>query len=111
MLVVFIHHSLFSRAALLQYPPVSDSWSKRDTKIWAGIASYRDKRCGWTLFNMFSKAAHPERVFAGVVQQNLEEDVGCLETYCELMGKNVRHFPVKSRCKSGSGCTFRSSVT
>lgn len=55
---------------------------------------------------MFSKAAYPERVFAGVVQQNLEEDVGCLETYCQLMGEEVRHFPLGSRRKSEGGCTF-----
>lgn len=78
----FVKTLLFSR---VQYPPVSDSWSRSDATVWAGIASFRDKRCGQTLFNMFSKAAHPERVTAGVVQQNEEGDPSCLERYCELM--------------------------
>ncbi|CAN0069630.1 unnamed protein product, partial [Discosporangium mesarthrocarpum] len=69
----------------LQYPPQSNSWKQAETTIWAGIASYRDPRCGKTLFNMFSKATHPQRVFAGVVQQNLESDLGCMESYCDLM--------------------------
>ncbi|CAM9714604.1 unnamed protein product, partial [Ascophyllum nodosum] len=83
-----------------QHPPVSDSWAKKDTKIWTGIASFRDSRCGRTLFNMFTKADNPRRVVAGVVQQNLEGDLGCLESYCELMGK-----------KSGTrACPFRENI-
>ncbi|CAM9986555.1 unnamed protein product, partial [Phaeothamnion confervicola] len=67
------------------YPPKTDSWADNATSLWVGIASFRDARCGKTLFNMYSKASHPERIFAGVVQQNEPGDVGCLERYCELM--------------------------
>lgn len=32
---------------------------------------------------MFSKAAYPERITAGVVQQNEEEDESCMKSYCD----------------------------
>ena len=72
-----------------QYPPETDSWRRSDTALWAGIASFRDARCGATLFNLFSKADYPDRVTAGVVQQNLEGDEGCLSKYCKLMEEKV----------------------
>lgn len=72
-----------------QFAPKSKSWAKSDTKLWAGIASFRDYRCGQTLFNMFSKAEHPERITAGVVQQNEEGDESCLLSYCRLMEEKV----------------------
>lgn len=73
-----------------QFAPESKSWGESDTTLWAGIASFRDFRCGQTLFNMFSKAEHPERITAGVVQQNEEGDEGCLSSYCRLMDEKVR---------------------
>lgn len=72
-----------------QFPPTSESWKNTDTKLWAGIASFRDNRCGLTLFNMFSKAAYPARITAGVVQQNESGDMACLTTYCNLMRQEV----------------------
>ena len=72
-----------------QFAPESKSWEESDTKLWAGIASFRDSRCGRTLFNMFSKAEHPERITAGVVQQNEERDESCLSSYCKLMEDKV----------------------
>lgn len=68
-------------------PPVSDSWRHADTTLFVSIASFRDKLCPRTLFNMFSKAKYPDRIRIGVVQQNAPEDVDCLEGYCELMRK------------------------
>lgn len=38
-------------------------------KIFVAIASFRDPELGPTLHDMFTKAAHPERIFAGVCQQ------------------------------------------
>lgn len=73
----------------MQYPPASDSWKRSDTKLWAGIASFRDSLCGQTLFNMFSKAAFPERITAGVVQQNEEEDESCMKAYCDHWTKVI----------------------
>ena len=48
-----------------------------DTKtetIFVSIASYRDTECPATLADLFAKAAHPERVFAGVLWQVAPED-------------------------------------
>jgi len=54
------------------------------------IASFRDKLCPVTLFNLYTKAAQPSRIFAGVVQQNTKEDPDCLFEYCRLVtGKNT----------------------
>lgn len=72
-----------------QFAPESKSWGQSDTKLWAGIASFRDSRCGQTLFNMFSKAEHPDRITAGVVQQNQEGDESCISSYCRLMDDKV----------------------
>lgn len=54
-------------------------------KLYISISSFRDKLCPITLKNLFTKAKFPERVYPGVVEQNAEGDVPCLETYCELM--------------------------
>ena len=66
------------------YPPKTNSWKSNSTTLFVMIASFRDKLCPVTLYNMFSKAAHPDRLFVGVVQQNLENDVDCLAEYCRL---------------------------
>lgn len=67
------------------YPPDS-SWSDENATLWVGIAAFRDPRCGKTLYNMFTKAAFPNRIHIGLVQQNQEGDDDCLEIYCTLMG-------------------------
>lgn len=47
-------------------------------RIFVNIASYRDTECQWTLKDMFAKARHPERIFAGVVWQFVpDEDQAC----------------------------------
>ncbi|CAM9466861.1 unnamed protein product, partial [Hapterophycus canaliculatus] len=101
------------------YPPESDSWSLSDTTLWTGIASYRDPQCGLTLFNLFSKATFPERVTAGVVQQNLEGDEECLSTYCELMDEKVGRGPSRTADASAlpkllttgeKDCPFRDNI-
>lgn len=38
--------------------------------IFVSIASYRDQACKRTIADLFAKAAHPERITVGVVQQN-----------------------------------------
>lgn len=82
------------------FPPKSDSWKKKDTTLFLMIASFRDKLCPVTLYNLFTKAAYPERIRVGVVQQNAEDDVDCLEEYCRLQAtKNSR-----------SDCPFKANV-
>jgi hypothetical protein len=49
----------------------SSSGSKGGSQphIFVSIAAFRDEECQWTLRDLFLQAAHPERVFAGVVWQ------------------------------------------
>ncbi len=52
-------------------------FSKRPT-IFVQIASYRDSECQWTVKDLFEKAAHPERIFVGIMwQYDEEEDKDC----------------------------------
>jgi hypothetical protein len=60
--------------------PFDRRWSKRtlypvrnDSSIFLSIASYRDHRLENTLKEAFGKAAHPGKLFAGVVMQNCRE--------------------------------------
>lgn len=47
-------------------------------RIFVQIPSYRDRECQWTLRDMFERARHPERVFAGVCwQTEPAEDEDC----------------------------------
>ncbi|MBF0311340.1 MAG: hypothetical protein HQL56_17630 [Magnetococcales bacterium] len=43
-------------------------------RIFVSIASYRDTECFPTLSDLFDKAAHPERIFVGVLRQLAPED-------------------------------------
>ena len=47
---------------------------------------------------MFTKAKHPERVFAGIVQQNADGDEDCLAGLCAKLG-----FPLEP---SSDGLSF-----
>jgi hypothetical protein len=50
------------------------------------IASHRDPLCPKTLYNMYTKAASPEKIFVRILQQRDPEiDIDCLTGYCELM--------------------------
>ncbi|MFW0777203.1 MAG: GlcNAc-transferase family protein [Rickettsiales bacterium] len=47
-------------------------------RIFVAIAAYRDPEVSHTLADMFAKAAHPERIFAGITLQfDPEEDAEC----------------------------------
>ncbi|MEO8936733.1 MAG: PqqD family peptide modification chaperone [Burkholderiaceae bacterium] len=47
-------------------------------RIFVHIPSYRDRECQWTLRDLFERARHPERVFAGVCwQTDPDEDRDC----------------------------------
>ncbi len=59
---------------------------KSDTPLFIGISAFRDKRCSWTLYNLFTKAKYPDRLSIGVVQQwDEDEDEDCLEGYCNMV--------------------------
>ena len=49
-------------------------------RIFVQIASYRDPDLQWTVKDMFEKAKHPDRIFAGICFQIVrEEDADCLK--------------------------------
>ena len=82
------------------FPPLTDSWNRSDTTLFIAIASFRDKLCPRTLFNIYTKAQYPERISIGVVQQNSPEDGDCLEEYCRLMDSKLGR----------SDCPFRDNI-
>lgn len=88
------------------FPVVSDSWSRDDTTLYLSIASFRDKLCPRTLFNVFSKARYPKRVSVGVVQQNAPGDIDCFTGYCELIKANGNF----SSEAGVTGCPFEENV-
>ena len=65
--------------------PASTNWQDPHTDIFLTIASFRDKLCPRTLYNIFDKAEAPNRLRVAVVQQNDPQvDVDCLYGYCDL---------------------------
>lgn len=45
--------------------------------IFVSVASYRDDECHDTVFELFSKANNPDRIYVGVVQQNKKKEEDC----------------------------------
>lgn len=63
--------------ALHKKPMKPDTSTQR---IFVQIASYRDPECQWTVKDMFEKAAHPERIFAGICwQYDPDADAHCFK--------------------------------
>ncbi|KAF0717267.1 Aste57867_2394 [Aphanomyces stellatus] len=53
------------------------------------IANYRDgRRCGYAVWTAFARAAHPDRVFVGVVDQTHGDDPRCVDEYCKLASES-----------------------
>ena len=77
----------------LPYPPTSDSWNRSESTLYLTISSFRDKLCSKTLYNLYTKAKYPNRIFVGVVQQNAADgsDEDCLDTYCDLMKREGKY--------------------
>ena len=91
-------------------PPAGGRVGARPS-IFVGISAFRDARCGITLMEIFGKAAHPERVAVGVVDQVRRrgggggsspggspgggggDDPGCLAVYCREMMKRTGRCP------------------
>jgi Glycosyltransferase (GlcNAc) len=70
-----------------QCPSYIDRSVGPDDKIHLVIASFRDRLCPRTLFNLFSKAENPYRMFVRVLQQiesssKLDDDGDCWENMC-----------------------------
>lgn len=47
--------------------------------IFVSVASYRDDECKDTVYDMFSKAKHPNNIFVGVCQQNKDGEEDCFD--------------------------------
>lgn len=93
--------------------PIKPSPSGLNTtpSIFISIASYRDSLCPVTLFNLYTKAAMPRRILVGLIQQNNhEEDVDCLEGYCDLM-KHDSHFGSTDHKAKKYECPFYDQIT
>lgn len=58
--------------------------------IFVSLASYRDPECNTTLYDLFSKAKFPERVFVGVCQQNAPDDADCMSDRLLPYVSNIR---------------------
>lgn len=84
------------------FPTVSDSWSNGNSTLYLSIASFRDTLCPYTLFHAYSKAKYPQRLTVGVVQQNAQGDVDCLDRYCELMAETGKY--------DGADCPFEDNI-
>ena len=54
---------------------------------------------------IFTKSTFPKRISVGVVQQNGEGDIDCLDRYCELMMESGKHANV-----GGGSCPFRENI-
>ena len=86
-----IPNDYYDRSKTPQPPlPYDDKYLQNDTSIIVLIASFRETRCKDTLYNLFTKASHPDRVFMAIIQQNREsEDEDCVYAYCQRMNPNA----------------------
>lgn len=86
-------------------PPIGKKFDK-STSIFVSIPHFRDgKRCAQTVRRLFDTAAHPDRVFVGLIEQthssgggdsdgsSTNHDPTCLMEYCALMGHRMKHHP------------------
>lgn len=66
-------------------PPPSGEPLPGAGRIFAQVSHLRDsERCGRTLFSLFSKAAQPELLTVGLMEQNDKDDKTCVEHFGEL---------------------------
>lgn len=87
--------------------PYDNKHLKNDTLIIVLIASYRETRCKDTLYNIFTKSAHPKRIRIAIIQQNDETDEDCLYAYCLLMNKNPN---LKTSDFNKNNCPYFSNI-
>jgi hypothetical protein len=61
----------------------------REGTIFVSIAAYRDDECKDTVYDLFERAARPDRIFVGVVQQTKLPEEDCFER-CEKCRERKR---------------------
>ena len=75
-----------------------------DDSIFVSVASYRDEQCAPTIYDMYQKAANPQALFTGVVEQHDASDQLCmpkefadcqLSTFCPSDQIQVRRIEPK----------------
>ena len=72
-------------------------------RIFISIASYRDPETPATLRDLFAKAAHPERIFAGVLSQAVPgEDDDCMVLPGGIPADNMRGIQAHPRESMGA---------
>ena len=78
-----------SSSAHHPFPPKGSAHVRNDTLIHVMISSYRDPRCGQSLFNVFDRATHPNRMAVGIVEQTLSgaDTFDCVATYCAIVAE------------------------
>lgn len=69
--------------------PFDDKHTRNDTEVVVLIAALRETRLAQTIYDMYTKAANPSRIFFGVVQQNAPDDQDILQSVCQKFGKPV----------------------
>ena len=69
----------------------AESTTPRSEDVFVGVVAFRDRRCGVTLSNLFSKAKHPSRVTVGVIEYTHTEDdaSNCIKDFCRVAGARV----------------------
>lgn len=79
-------------------------------RIFVSVASYRDPETPHTLRDMFSKATHPDRIYAGVFWQVVPgDDDDCTEIPVQVPVGHVRSMAVHPRESKGA-CWARSRI-
>ena len=73
-------------------------------RIFVQIASYRDPDCQWTIKDLFEKAFHPERIFAGIAWQFVEEEDGACFREPYRYPDQVRAHASDARLSRGTCC-------
>jgi len=71
-------------------------YDAKNDKIHLVIASFRDRLCPRTVFNIFSRAQNPHRIYVRILQQlkpdsDLIDDADCWDMACETYNNNNNH--------------------
>ena len=94
----------------IPFPPTSNSWNDSDTTLYVTISSFRDKLCPITLYNLYTKALYPNRITLGVIQQNLDDDIDCLDNYCQILKDDKEQYDRLALLSSDKDCPFRENI-
>ena len=77
--------------------------TKKPGTIFVSVASYRDPECSVTLQTMFENADQPERIFAGVCEQNKsgEDHEICMGPAVQKFANNIRTLTIDHKQAKG----------